>query len=110
MNRRGRYEGMLLVMASVLLATGATTNRAPYFANSGDMAKFALAEGTAVGSPVYRLQGIDPEGGTVHYSISGQHFVVDRDSGIVSLVRPLDREVSPIIEVIISITGTFISF
>lgn len=101
---RRRYVGMLLVMASVLLTTAAATNRAPYFAHGGDMAKFALAEGTAVGSPVYRIQGVDPEGGPVHYSISGQHFVVDRDSGIVSLVRPLDREVSPIIEVIISIT------
>ncbi|XP_024085574.1 cadherin-23-like [Cimex lectularius] len=82
----------------------AAVNSAPQFLPGGDMSRFALLEDSQVGAPVYRLQGIDPEGSPVHYSISGQHFQVDRISGIVSLVKPLDREVEDILEVIISIT------
>ncbi|KAK9498689.1 hypothetical protein O3M35_003268 [Rhynocoris fuscipes] len=79
-------------------------NRAPQFLPGGDMTRFSLPEDTQVGAPVYRLQGSDPEGSLVHYSISGHYFEVDRVSGIVSLVRPLDRESLDILEVIISIT------
>ncbi|KAL1131312.1 hypothetical protein AAG570_010930 [Ranatra chinensis] len=68
------------------------------------MSRFSLPEDTRVGAPVYRLQGADPENSSVHYSISGQHFIVDKQSGIVSLVRPLDRETLDLLEVIISIT------
>lgn len=82
-------------------------NRAPQFLPGGDMTRFSLPEDTQVGAPVYRLQGADPEGAPVHYSISGHHFEVDRISGIVSLVKPLDRESLEILEVIISITGLY---
>lgn len=40
----------------------------------------------------------------MHYSISGQHFIVDRYTGVVTLKQPLDREQQDLIEVIISIT------
>lgn len=80
-------------------------NRAPYFLSGGDMARFSLPEDTKVGAPVYRLRGLDPEGSNVHYSISGEQLTVDRKSGIVSLLRPLDRETIDLMEVIISITG-----
>jgi len=69
------------------------------------MARFSLPEDTRVGAPVYRLRGLDPEGSDVHYSISGEQLTVDRKSGIVSLLRPLDRESVDMVEVIISITG-----
>lgn len=69
------------------------------------MARFSLPEDTKVGTPVYRLRGLDPEGSNVHYSISGEQLTVDRKSGIVSLLRPLDRESVDLVEVIISITG-----
>jgi len=69
------------------------------------MARFSLPEDTRVGTPVYRLRGLDPEGSDVHYSISGEQLTVDRKSGIVSLLRPLDRESVDMVEVIISITG-----
>lgn len=49
--------------------------------------------------------GIDPEGGAIRYSISGPTFSVDRDTGVVRLRQPLDREKQDLIEVIISITG-----
>lgn len=49
--------------------------------------------------------GVDPEGGTLHYSISGPVFSVDRDTGVVRLRQQLDRETQDLVEVIISITG-----
>ncbi|CAG2053736.1 unnamed protein product [Timema podura] len=57
-----------------------------------------------VGSVVYQLRGIDSESSNVHYSISGEQFTVDRSTGVVTLLRPLDREDTDLIEVIISIT------
>lgn len=51
--------------------------------------------------------GVDPEGGTLHYSISGPVFSVDRDTGVVRLRQQLDRETQDLVEVIISITGMF---
>lgn len=83
----------------------AQINRAPQFSSGGDMARFALPEDTPVGAPVYRLQGSDPEGSQVHYSISGEYFTVDKRSGVVTLLKTLDRESVDLIEVIISITG-----
>lgn len=49
--------------------------------------------------------GVDPEGRRVSYSISGPYFSVERDSGIVKLIRELDREVLSELETIITITG-----
>lgn len=56
------------------------------------------------------LIGVDPEGGTLHYSISGPVFSVDRDTGVVRLRQQLDRETQDLVEVIISITGKLLIF
>lgn len=48
---------------------------------------------------------MDPDGGRIHYSISGPVFSVDRTTGVVHLRQQLDRESQDVIEVIISITG-----
>lgn len=101
------WAGVLAVLLGVATGSYSAVNNAPQFIPGGDMAKFSLPEDTKVGTPVYRLQAVDPEGATVHYSISGQHFEVDRNTGIVSLIKPLDRETNDIIEVIISITGRY---
>lgn len=69
------------------------------------MARLAVPEGTPPGVPVYTLEGEDPEGSKLHYSISGEYFTVNRDSGVVVLRKALDREAQDLIEVIISITG-----
>ncbi|KAM7355169.1 cadherin 74A isoform 1-T1 [Cochliomyia hominivorax] len=80
-------------------------NQPPHFVpGSGDMGRFSLSENTPVGSPVYQLKGIDPEGSRLKYSISGPVFSVDRDTGVVRLRQELDRETQDTIEVIISIT------
>lgn len=57
--------------------------------------------------PLYVITGTDPEGGTIHYSISGPVFSVDRDTGVVRLRQELDREKQNSLEVIISITGKY---
>lgn len=51
------------------------------------------------------FSGIDPEGSSLRYSISGPVFSVDRDTGVVRLRQDLDRETQDTVEVIISITG-----
>ncbi|XP_055687294.1 cadherin-23 [Lutzomyia longipalpis] len=80
-------------------------NRIPHFIpGSGDMSRFSLSENTPVGSPVYQLRGVDPEGSDLRYSISGPVFTVDRDTGVVRLRQELDRETQDVVEVIISIT------
>lgn len=54
-----------------------------------------LYETTPVGSKVFTLKGHDPEGSPVKYGIQlTDKFVVDQKSGIMTLAKPLDREVS----------------
>lgn len=58
---------------------------------------------------VYTLRGRDPEGTDVTYSVSGDYLSVDRDTGVVSLVKSLDREQMSSIETIITVTGKLIN-
>lgn len=69
------------------------------------MARFSVAEDTPVGKSVYKLSAIDPDGSRVSYTISGQHLNVDRSTGVVTLVKGLDRETLNSLEVVISATG-----
>lgn len=69
------------------------------------MARFSIPEDTPVGKSVYKLSAIDPDGSKVSYTISGQHLSVDRSTGVVTLVRNLDRETLDSLEVVISVTG-----
>ena len=54
---------------------------------------------------MFRLRGEDPEGFRVAYSISSDHLSVVRNTGAVTLVKALDHETMPEIEVIITLTG-----
>ncbi|XP_057327404.1 cadherin-23 isoform X2 [Microplitis mediator] len=92
---------ILLLTSSV---RGQVINRAPHFIHGGDMSRLAVSEGTLPGAAVYTLLGEDPEGSKLHYSISGEYFTVNRDNGVVTLRKSLDREAQDLIEVIISIT------
>ena len=54
-----------------------------------------LAENTPIGTNIYRLKGVDPEGSPVKYGISGTNKLqVDTLTGIVSVARNIDREVT----------------
>ncbi|UYV84267.1 hypothetical protein LAZ67_X001708 [Cordylochernes scorpioides] len=55
-------------------------------------------------SVVYTLKGWDPEGSRLSYYISGGPLAVDKESGEVTLIRPLDREEEPVLDVIISVS------
>lgn len=55
---------------------------------------------------LFRLKGADPENGELTYSISGEYFRVNKKTGDLTLIKPLDREQEPKIDVIISLTGT----
>ena len=75
-----------------------------------DLVNFQIAEDTAVGSIVYTLKGIDPEGVKVTYTISGDHFSVTRETGVITLRAPLDREVEELIEVVVTVQVFFFFF
>ncbi|XP_066594844.1 cadherin-87A [Prorops nasuta] len=95
---------LFLLLTTWTTSWGQVINRAPHFVQGGDMARLAVSEGTPPGAPVYTLKGEDPEGSKLHYSISGEYFTVDRETGVVILRKPLDREEQDLIEVIINIT------
>lgn len=99
---------LLLLISTWSSSWSQVINRAPHFVQGGDMARLAVSEGTPPGAPVYTLQGEDPEESKLHYSISGEYFTVNRETGVVILRKALDREAQDLIEVIISITGRMI--
>lgn len=53
---------------------------------------------------------MDPEDGQLRYSISGQYFSVNSQTGVVTLAKRLDREEQDSLEVILSITGVYADF
>lgn len=59
------------------------------------MNNLVLSEKTPVGEVVFTLEGTDPEGSPVHYGMHGTDLLqVNRDTGEVKVVKPLDHEVS----------------
>ncbi|CRK98096.1 CLUMA_CG011464, isoform A [Clunio marinus] len=94
----------LLTLKSIYCLDG-SLNRPPYFVpGTGDFSTFSIPENFQIGTSVYKLKGVDPEGRKVSYSISGPYFSVERDSGIVKLIKELDREEVSELETIITIT------
>ncbi|PZC71795.1 hypothetical protein B5X24_HaOG212432 [Helicoverpa armigera] len=90
-----------IIWAAVCFASG-STNMLPVFTQ--DMNNLALSESTPVGTMVYRLQGTDPEGLPLTYSLVGtDKFSVDPVTGDVTLKKPLDREVEDTIKFLVSI-------
>jgi len=78
-------------------------NRPPVLLQGGDLRNFEVYEDTPVGAQVYTLQGQDPEGSKIFYTISGDYFSADINTGIVILKKALDRERVPKIDVVITI-------
>ncbi|KAG5681556.1 hypothetical protein PVAND_010976 [Polypedilum vanderplanki] len=88
----------------VLVESAENKNKPPYFLSGSDFTSFSIPENFQVGTSVYKLKGIDPEGKKISYSISGPYFSVERETGIVKLIKELDRETQKEIETIITIT------
>ena len=78
-------------------------NRPPVLVSGGDLRNFEIYEDTTVGTPVYTLKGQDPEGSNIFYTISGDYFSADINTGVVTLKKALDRERVPKIDVVITI-------
>ncbi|KAJ0177573.1 hypothetical protein K1T71_006446 [Dendrolimus kikuchii] len=92
---------LIILLASFCIRIGAS-NKLPVFAH--DMNNLPLSESTPVGTVVYTLQGVDPEGLPIKYGLVGtDKFSVDPVSGNVTLDRPLDREVEDTIKFLVSI-------
>jgi hypothetical protein len=61
-----------------------------------DINNLPVNEGTPVGNVLFTVNASDPEGSPVHYGIVGtDRLGVDKDTGEVRVMQPLDREVSP---------------
>lgn len=67
------------------------------------MSNVQIPEDAPVGSAVYTLRGRDPDGGRVFFYLSGDTFSVHRDTGVVTLIRPLDREQEPVLDVVVTL-------
>lgn len=62
-----------------------------------DMNNLAISEKTPVGNVIFTLEGSDPENRTVHFDLQGTDALkVNRNTGDVTVVKPLDYEVSSI--------------
>ena len=80
-----------------------TGNRKPFLLPNRDLKDFELYEDVSVGTHVYTLQGQDPEGSPLVYTISGDYFSADRSTGKVTLVKELDRELVSQIDVVVTV-------
>ncbi|XP_036356531.1 cadherin-87A-like isoform X3 [Octopus sinensis] len=91
-----------LLLFGCMLHYGFANDLPPRFIK--DMNGLELSEDTKTGTTVYKLEGVDPEGRTVKYSISASVFTVDTYSGDVTLVRNIDYENAKTIRVTVTIS------
>lgn len=78
-----------------VVAGAKNVNEPPILEDKGYPAGLALPESTKVGTEVFVLKGHDPEGSPVKYGIElTDYFAVDPRLGIITLAKPLNREVS----------------
>uniref|UniRef100_A0A8C4SUS9 Cadherin-related family member 1a n=1 Tax=Erpetoichthys calabaricus TaxID=27687 RepID=A0A8C4SUS9_ERPCA len=94
----------MFALFTCIFFISAQADYAPFFfdngpySNNGNMALISLSEDLPIGTQVYILNGTDPEGDLVTFGISfepgkKEYFKVDPQSGNVTLIRELDREV-----------------
>lgn len=59
-----------------------------------DMNNHVIPENTPIGTAVYTLKGLDPEKAPLKYGLIGtDRLRVDESTGIVTVAKPIDREV-----------------
>lgn len=75
-----------------IIFSGCVANKPPNFTD--DLNNHVIPENTPVGTPVYTLRAVDPEGSALRYGIMGtDKLAVDDRTGVVTVVKPIDREV-----------------
>lgn len=78
----------------MIVSVGSNVNEPPILATGGYPMGLTLPESTPVGTKVFTLKAHDPEGSPVKYGIQlTDKFVVNPQTGVISLAKPLDREV-----------------
>lgn len=84
---------IITVWLIVTCAVGSNVNEPPILATGGYPMGLTLPESTPVGTKVFTLKAHDPEGSPVKYGIQlTDKFVVNPQTGVISLAKPLDRE------------------
>lgn len=104
--RKGGHS-LLAVVERLVSHSGSGSglaNRAPEFVTGGDLTGLAINENTPVGTIVGTLRARDPEGQRVFYYMSGDSLSVDKNTGAVRLIKPLDRETESLLDLIITVT------
>lgn len=87
--------GILISIICFTVSASNNVNEPPIFDAGGTPVGLPLSEATAVGSEIFTLKGHDPEGSQVKYGIqSTDKFIVDSNTGVITLAKPLDREVN----------------
>lgn len=77
-----------------VVPAGNNVNEPPILEAGGYPTGLPLSESTKVGTEVFVLKGHDPEGSPVKYGIQlTDHFVVNPRTGVITLAKPLNREV-----------------
>ncbi|CAD6991441.1 unnamed protein product [Ceratitis capitata] len=85
------YQLFALALICIVPLISSETNRPPVFTQV--LNNIVLAENAPIGTVVTQLQGYDPEGSNVTFgAIGSEHFEVDPVTGIITLIKPLDRE------------------
>ncbi|XP_039957046.1 cadherin-87A [Bactrocera tryoni] len=85
------YQLFAFALISIVPLISSETNRPPVFTQV--LNNIVLEENAAVGTVVAQLQGYDPEGSNVTFgAIGSEHFEVDPITGVIKLIKPLDRE------------------
>lgn len=78
----------------LIVLAGNNVNEPPILEAGGYPTGLPLSESTKVGTEVFVLKGHDPEGSPVKYGIQlTDHFVVNPRTGVITLAKPLNREV-----------------
>ncbi|XP_050727023.1 cadherin-87A-like [Eriocheir sinensis] len=99
---RRRDQTFVPLLLASLLVSGAMANLPPSF--TADMNLHVVSESTPVGAAIYTLKGSDPEGGPVAFGLSGtDRLRVDPTSGVVTIVRPLDREKNDTLRLVVTV-------
>ncbi|KAF7987447.1 hypothetical protein HCN44_003209 [Aphidius gifuensis] len=79
-------------------------NSPPSFEASGFPIGLPLSEDIPVGTRVFTLKGHDPENSNVKYGIqSTDKFTVDPSTGVITLSKPLDREINDTINFFVTL-------